>query len=162
MRKSGHIQLRVTPAQKADLTRRARAAGKDLSAWMLERLAPESRLAFTTLVRSLSTTEHPSHVLAELNDLLGSLGRGEFTVTVGDVSLTHLDELRANQVAAMVETRAARLGVRPPSWVEGVPPLRAPWFATNLISLRLHLLSSSPPAFRRRNLFVDATVGDRV
>jgi hypothetical protein len=28
--------------------------------------------------------------------------------------------------------------------------------------LRAHLLRVSPTAFRRRNLFVDATVGDRV
>jgi hypothetical protein len=30
------------------------------------------------------------------------------------------------------------------------------------MGLRLHLLLSAPPAFRRRNIFLDASVGDRV
>ena len=36
------------------------------------------------------------------------------------------------------------------------------WFASELKSLRLHLLTKSPAPFRRRNLFVDSTLGDRV
>jgi hypothetical protein len=43
-----------------------------------------------------------------------------------------------------------------------VKPLERPWFASSLKSLRLHLLTASPPPFRRRNLFVDSTIGDRV
>jgi hypothetical protein len=35
-------------------------------------------------------------------------------------------------------------------------------FGTPIESLRLHLLTASPPAFRRRRIFIDATVGDRV
>jgi hypothetical protein len=73
-----------------------------------------------------------------------------------------MDPVRANQLAAMIELRAAELRVRPPAWVEQVPPLATPWFATSLVGLRLHLLCNSPPAFRRRNLFVDSTLGDRV
>lgn len=122
----------------------------------------EKRVRFAALVRSLATTFRPPFVLAEINDLLVVLGRGELSI-VTDVRLpATIDEVRANQLAAMVETRSAKLGVRPPSWVEEVKPLAMPWFATDLIGLRLHLLCQSPPAFRRRNLFVDATVGDRV
>jgi len=40
--------------------------------------------------------------------------------------------------------------------------LEVPVFATDLASLRAHLLRASPVAYRRRNLFVDAAVGDRV
>lgn len=29
------------------------------------------------------------------------------------------------------------------------------------MSLRLHLLTRSPPPFRRRNLFVDSSIGQR-
>jgi hypothetical protein len=43
-----------------------------------------------------------------------------------------------------------------------VPPLDEPHFATPLRGLRLHLLRASPVAFKRRNIFVDSSVGDRV
>ena len=53
-------------------------------------------------------------------------------------------------------------GVAPPAWTGRVDPLEAPWFATSLKTVRLHLLRSAPVAFRRRNLFVDSSVGARV
>ncbi|HTY49830.1 MAG TPA: hypothetical protein VMB48_09070 [Steroidobacteraceae bacterium] len=37
-----------------------------------------------------------------------------------------------------------------------------PAFGSELRSLRLHLLTQSPPAFRCRNIFIDASVGERV
>jgi len=162
MNKTAQIQLRVTPAEKADLVRRARAAGLDLSAWMLHRLLPDRRAQFVALVRSLTSTSQPAYVLAEIHDLLAALRRAEFSTVTEAVSAATLDEVRANQLAAMVETTAARLRARPPDWVEQVSPLGTPWFASELVSLRLHLLCHSPPAFRRRNLFVDSTIGDRV
>ena len=160
--KTAQIQLRVTPAEKADLMRRARAAGLDLSAWMLHRLLPNRRGAFFALVRSLGATSRPSYVLAEIHDLLADLRKAEFSSVTEALSVAGLDDIRANQLAAMVETTAARLRVDPPEWVEQVGPLATPWFASELVSLRLHLLCNSPPAFRRRNLFVDSTIGDRV
>lgn len=160
--KTAQLQIRVTPAQKADLGRRARAAGMDLSAWVLGRLLPNSRTRFMELVRALEREPNSSFVLAELHDLLSSGGRADFLVTVETLPSGKLDPISANQLAAMVETRAARLGVRPPSWVLSIRPLREPWFPTTLQSLRLHLLCNSPPAFRCRNLFVDSTLGDRV
>jgi len=84
------------------------------------------------------------------------------TEAVADADLTGLDETDGNRVAAMVEHASGRRGVAPPSWTRDVLPLEAPVFATDLKSLRAHLLRVSPVAFRRRNLFVDATVGDRV
>jgi hypothetical protein len=35
-------------------------------------------------------------------------------------------------------------------------------FGSTLVSLRLYLLTHSPPPFRRRNIFIDATVGSSV
>jgi hypothetical protein len=160
--KSAQIQLRVSPSEKAALVRRARAAGLDLSAWMLRSLLPDERKRFADLVRTLGKTAQPAFALAEVSDLLASLKRGEFSRVTDVPPSASLDEVLANQLAAMVETRAAELGVRPPEWVGRVEPLRVPWFATTLLTLRLHLLVNSPPVFRRRNLFVDATVGDRV
>ena len=129
---------------------------------MLHRLLPDRRARFVALVRSLAATSRPAYVLAEIHDLLAALKRAEFSTVTEALSAASLDEVRANQLAAMVETTAARLRVGPPDWVEQVSPLGTPWFASELVSLRLHLLCNSPPAFRRRNLFVDSTIGDRV
>jgi hypothetical protein len=41
-------------------------------------------------------------------------------------------------------------------------PLAEPYFATSLKSLREHLLVAAPIPFKRRNIFVDASVGARV
>jgi len=51
---------------------------------------------------------------------------------------------------------------QPPAWTEDVPPLDEPIFGSSLQSLRLHLLTNSPPAFSRRNIFIDSNIGDRV
>lgn len=162
MNKTAQIQIRVTPAEKVDLARRARMSGLDLSAWMLGRLLPPQRARLAELARSLAASVRPAYVLAEIHDLLAALARAEFSTVTEALPVENLDDLRANQLAAMVETTAARLGVRPPAWVQNVLPLATPWFATELASLRLHLLCNSPPAFRRRSLFVDSTIGDRV
>jgi hypothetical protein len=62
----------------------------------------------------------------------------------------------------MVEYAAARKELRPPDWTADVPPVAEPYFGTDLLTLRAHLLTRSPPPFRRRNIFIDASVGDRV
>jgi hypothetical protein len=62
----------------------------------------------------------------------------------------------------MVEQASAVAGASPPDWTRRVKPLERPWFASPLKNLRLHLLAHSPPPFRRRNLFVDSSIGDRV
>ena len=62
----------------------------------------------------------------------------------------------------MVEQAASHKGLAPPPWIVRVPPLDEPYFGTDLKSLRLYLLTHSPPPFRRRNIFIDATLGDRV
>jgi hypothetical protein len=138
--KTEQIQLRVSRAEKAALVRRARAEGLDLSAWMLRRLLPPQRVRWFGLVESLSGSAKPSFVLAEIHDFLAALGQGALPDAVGDLPRARLDEISANQLAAMVETRSAQLGVRPPDWVLDVSPLAVPWFGTELMSLRLHLL----------------------
>ena len=160
--KTSQLQIRVAPAHKAELARRARAEGMDLSSWVLSRLLPQSRVRFSELVRALAREPGSTYLLAEIHDFLESLGRGDFTTGLEVLPTSKLDAVAANQLAAMVETRAASLHVRPPQWVAEIPPLEQPWFATTLLSLRLHLLCNAPAAFRCRNLFVDSTLGDRV
>jgi hypothetical protein len=154
--------MRVSPAQKAALVRRARAAGLDLSAYVLKRAAPETGERFVELVHSLSSKPRDPFVLAGIADLLEGLKRAEFGSAVEHLPRAKLDDVSANLLGAMVDTRAVNLGVRPPDWIREIPPLRRPWFPTALVSVRLHLLCNSPPAFRQRNLFVDSTLGDRV
>jgi hypothetical protein len=162
MAKTEHVQIRVTRAEKAELVRRARAAGQDLSSFLLKRALPDTAGRFAALVQALVGRARDPFVLAELSDFLGSLDRSSFDSALELLPRARLDDVTRNLMCAMVETRAAKLAVRPPAWAQSEPALRRPWFPTELSSVRLHLLCNSPPAFRRRNLFVDSTVGDRV
>ena len=77
-------------------------------------------------------------------------------------ALSDLSLFQQNYLAAMVEQAAAQRGVEPPAWVRDVPPLETPYFASGLRTLRQYLMAVSPVPFKRRNLFIDATIGDRV
>jgi len=160
--KTEYLQIRVTRAQKALLKKRASAAGQDMSTYVLSRVAPPAALRFKELLATLSEPEDRPYALAELNELLAALAPGEFREAVADADLAALDAVDRNRIAAMVEHAAHRIGVPAPAWSRDVPPLEVPVFATDLASLRAHLLRASPVAYRRRNLFVDAAVGDRV
>jgi hypothetical protein len=159
--KTEQIQIRVTRAEKRDLVQRARAAGLDLSSWMLGRLSPPHAVTFRELVRSLAAAPDPSYVFAEIGELLSGLRRDQWSAAVEVLPPVQLGALPANLLAAMVELRATRLGVRPPIWTQQIQPLPQPWFPTALVSVRLELLCNSPPAFRRRNLFVTSTLEHR-
>jgi hypothetical protein len=162
MTKSQHLQIRVTPEQKAALKRQARRAGTDVSTFVLARALPPVASRFAELLGALDREDEPRFALAELNDLLTSLAPAELRVVVAEADLRGLSPYLQNYVAAMVEQAAYRNRVAPPAWVHDVEPLTEPRFATPLPSLRLHLLSSAPVPFRRRNVFVDSALGDRV
>ncbi len=160
--KSEQLQIRLTPAQKASLRRRARRAGQDVSAYVLARVAPAAGERFREILAALRDRGEERFALASLHDLLADLPRGEFPEALAEAPLDGLSAEARNRVAAMVEHAAARSVVPPPAWTRGVAPLEEPRFAADLPGLRAHLLRASPVAFRRRNLFVDAAVGDRV
>ena len=162
--KSQQLQIRVTADQKAALKRLARDAGQDLSGYVLARALPEARLRFAEIIRALRGGEDHRFALAELNDLLADLTRAQLSdaVAVAPPELRDLSPLLQNYVAAMVEQASHQREVPAPSWGRDVPPLEAPYFATPLRSLRLHLLRAAPAPFKRRNIFVDSGVGARV
>ena len=162
MAKSAQLQIRVTPEQKARLRQLATAAGQDVSAYVLDRALPPARERFRALLRRLAREDDHRYALAELHDFLAALAPGELAGAVASGMAERLSPLLRNYVGAMVEHAAARLGVPAPAWVDDVPPLEGPHFGAPLRSLRLHLLATSPVAFKRRNIFVDAAVGDRV
>jgi hypothetical protein len=105
-------------------------------------------------------SERPSYVLAELNDLLASAPPEEIECLAAPAIS---DPYLANYVAAMIELAIHQKGgVRPPEWTARVAPLAHPVFAVPWMSLRAHLLLESPVPFRRRNIFIDSSIGDRV
>lgn len=162
MSKTEQLQIRVTAVEKAALRRMARTAGLDVSAYVLSRALPNHRLRFQELVGSVAHDDERRFALAELNDLLASLTRAELSDAIGDAPVLDVAPYWQNYVAAMVEQAAHQKDISPPEWLRKVEPLTAPHFAVPLASLRLHLLCASPVAFRRRNIFVDSSVGDRV
>lgn len=119
-------------------------------------------MRFGQLLEALRDEDGPGFVLAELNDLLTALSSGELQRAVEDADLAGLSPCLQNYVAAMVELACHRRDVPPPKWARDVEPLEKPRFATPLPGLRLHLLRAAPVPFKRRNLFVDASLGDRV
>jgi hypothetical protein len=159
--KAEQLQIRVTAEQKAALRKLARRAGLGMSAFVLARVLPAPRQRFTELVTAVGG-EGRRFALAELNDLLSSLAPVELRAAVAEADVGALRPLDRNYVAAMVEQACDRKGLAPPEWVRQVEPLELPHFAVPFRSLRPHLLRSAPVPFKRRNVFVDSAIGDRV
>jgi hypothetical protein len=114
---------------------------------------------FLRLSAAIASADRIAYPLAELNDLLAAAPAEE----IERLPLPSIrDAYRLNYVTAMVELSAHRAGVVPPLWTASVPPLAAPVFFDDSLKLRAHLLTASPPPFRRRNIFVDSSIGDRV
>jgi uncharacterized protein (DUF1778 family) len=161
--KDQQLQLRVTAAEKADIQRAAARAGLDVTQWVLNRLLPPAGRRFRELTHALAVDPAARrYTLAELNDLLAGLSAKQFEDATAEPPPANLPPYWANYVAAMVETAANQKGVPAPPWGAAIAPLDEPVFGAEPAALRLHLLTASPPAFRRRRIFVDSTVGDRV
>ncbi len=159
--KSGQIQIRVSPAQKTAIRRAARQAGLDMSAYVLARLLPASADTFQALTGACAHPPEARFALAEINSWLAGLGARELQEAVSSPPPQQTPYL-ANYIAAMVEFACAKNGVAAPSWTSSTIPLAEPVFGSALMSLRLYLLTHSPAPFRRRNIFIDSSVGSRV
>jgi uncharacterized protein (DUF1778 family) len=159
--KSGQIQVRVSPAQKSAIRQAARRAGMDMSAYVLARVLPEPARRFQELTAACADSRDARFALAELNSWLTGLGAGELQDAVASPP-PRLTPYLANYIAAMTEYACARRGIAAPAWAGATEPLAEPVFGSALASLRLYLLTHSPPPFRRRNIFIDASIGSRV
>jgi uncharacterized protein (DUF1778 family) len=160
--KSAQLQIRVSPAQKTAIERAARRAGMGMSAYVLDRVLPSLARTFAARVDACRDTASSRLALAELNAFLSSLTAGELRQAVASPPAAALTEHVSNYVAAMVEYACARAAIAQPAWTRSVKPLREPFFGSELLSLRLYLLTHSPAPFRARNLFVDSSVGDQI
>lgn len=161
MPKTSQLQIRISPKEKARLKRLARSAGQDISAYVLERVFPPSADRFGAILGQLAVGGDHRYALAELHDFLADLTPAGFADAVARPT-PELPPFLMNYIAAMVEHAATAKGVPAPAWTRDVVPLDEPVFGADLESLRMHLLRSAPVAFKRRNIFVDATVGARV
>jgi hypothetical protein len=159
--KTSQMQIRVSAQEKAAIQRAASCAGLDMSAYVLRRVLSVPAEEFSVCIKAcLGPT--PAYALAELNTLLSGFTAGELSEAIAARPLLTLPPFLANYIAAMVEVACAQRGVALPAWTQTVAPLAEPAFGSELLSLRLHLLSHSPAPFRRRNVFIDATLGARV
>lgn len=161
-RKTAQLQIRVSPEQKRKLKQLARGASMDMSSWVLQRVLPDEAERFQELVVGLTGRAQRRFALAELADFLRALPPGAFQRAVADAPRARLDPLTANHLAGTIELAAWRRGQAPPAWTRAVGSPEAPVFGSSLASVRLHLLTHSPVALRRRNLFVDASLDERV
>lgn len=163
MPKTSQLQIRIDADEKAVIRQRAENAGMDVSKWVLRHLFPPAEEHFQMLCNELAEkSTECAYILAEIHDFFNRLEPWEFPLAVQHPPIAQLAPFEANYLAAMLEYAAPGKTVSLPSWVQQVEPLEMPWFASSLISLRLYLLTHSPPAFRRRNLFVDSSIGSRV
>jgi len=160
--KTAQLQIRVTPAEKAGIERAARQAGLGMSAYVLGKLLPGRAAQWRGLLQDILRSDDKRLALAALSQWLANLAAGELADALGAPPPAGLPEQLANTVAAMVEHVCAASDEHPPAWTREIPPLALPAFGSELKSLRLHLLTNSPAAFRRRNLFVDTVVGGQV
>jgi hypothetical protein len=161
-RKSAQLQVRVTDAQKTAIQRAAKRAGMDMSAYVLGHVLSAPAARFQECIEACVGPHPLSFALAELNSLLSELTGGEMREATATPPCVALTPYIANYVAAMVEYGCARCSIPPPAWTRAIEPLDEPVFGTTLQSLRLYLLTHSPPPFRRRNIFIDSSLGARI
>jgi len=162
IRKVTQLQIRLSEEDKEAIRRAAERAGRDLSAFVLDRVLPPTERLWQDLLDRLAGEDLDRFVLAELADLLARLEASDLTRSLVQPPAASASPEVRNYLAAMVEQVCAARDVPAPSWTLSIAPLERPWFGSQLQSLRLHLLRSSPAPFRRRNIFVDTGIGGRI
>jgi hypothetical protein len=160
--KTAQMQIRVSVQEKAAIQRAAEKTGMDMSAYVLARVLSVPAAQFRDCVQECADSASPRLALAELNSLLSSLTAGELRDAIAAPPPSGLPPFLDNYIAAMVEYACAQRAIAVPKWTCAIAPLAEPVYGSQLLSLRLYLLTHSPPPFRVRNIFIDATLGDRV
>ncbi|MCZ6803556.1 MAG: hypothetical protein O7D86_06420 [Proteobacteria bacterium] len=160
--KNEQLQIRLSAVEKSAIKHCARLAGMDMSSWVLCKLFPSGQKYFHEILAKFGVSQDRKRVFAELHDFLNKLDKDEFKITLQSPPVTDLGNYLNNYVAAMIEYAAYQKRAPVPAWVKAILPLQKPVFGSDLKSLRLYLLNHSPPAFRRRNIFIDSSIGQRI
>ena len=161
MTKETQLQIRISITDKKLIKSHAKKAELSVSEWVIRELLTKKSKRFRVILEKLELSKDPSYTLAELNDFLSELKANELSTALSHKP-TGLSHYLSNYVAAMVEEAAFQKKVFPPLWTNTIAPLKNPVFGENLQSLRMHLLLNSPIRFKKRNLFIDTTIGGRV
>ncbi|MBX7139074.1 MAG: hypothetical protein K1X83_13955 [Oligoflexia bacterium] len=162
MAKSQQLQIRVSAEEKRIIQKRAAAARLDISKWILSQVLAPGIPRFHALVSNLSVVQNKQSALADLNDFLAASSRKDLELALSAPPKMPKDRYLANYLAAMIEQACVQAFVQPPAWLSEIEPLGSAVFGSPLQSLRLYLLSNSPAPFRRRNIFIDSSIGARV
>jgi uncharacterized protein (DUF1778 family) len=163
--KTTQVQIRLSFEQKESIRLAAERAGLDMSQWILSKIfsQPKARLLdILTQLKSVQHNKERSYVLNDFNAFLSSLDAQSLHDACGEDHKIKLDDLMANYVAAMIERAYFVKNLPSPKWLAEFDGVAEPFFASSIQAVRMHLLISSPPSFRRRNLFVDSSIGDLV
>jgi hypothetical protein len=159
--KSEQLQVCLSRRQKAAVQLAAAKAGMGMSAYVLSRVLSDNAAKFHDIVVTCMGSAS-RFALAELNSFLSGLTARELCDAVAEPPPLTLTPYILNYVTAMAEQACVRRGIAVPAWTRTIQPLREPVFASALKSLRMQLLTHSPPAFRSRNIFIDSSVGDQI
>ena len=167
MARTAKLDLRLTPEEKARVVADAARAGLTISDWVKSRLFSALSDGFIDRVevlsrQSLSRSAELHFARAALADYLRSLTTAELEEAVATFPSDVEEPFTRAYVGASVEILCAAHALIPPAWTRSMLPLETPYFASDLPGVRSELLTRSPIAFRRRNLFVGATLLDRV
>lgn len=160
--KTEQIQIRVSSYEKNLILKAAQRANMNMSEWVLKKLLPDLQVRFQVLGAELNDRGSRRYAFAALNDMFTSASVDEFKLMTVEPPKVLLDDINANYLAAMIEFAALLKKINPPPWVSSIVPLTTPYFGTDIMSLRLYLLTHSPAVFRSRNIFIDSSLGDRV
>lgn len=161
-RRITQLQIRVCEKEKEAIRRAADRAGRDVSGFVMDRVLPPAERLWQEILDRFDGEGLDRFALAEVADFLARLEPAELAHALVCAPMDSVSLEARNYLAAMVEQICDARNVPAPAWTRRVPPLEQPWFGSQIQSLRLHLLRSSPAAFRRRNIFIDTGMGGRV
>ena len=160
--KTRQLQIRVSEAEKKQIKAAAKKAGMSLSEYVLKLVLSQKQLQFAKLVKDIGLANDSSFAFAAMSDFISNLNASEFEEALGSLPQTIISLEDQNYLAAMIEYSAALKGIPAPDWTMEILPLSKPFFGSEIKKIKKDLLLSSPVAFRKRNIFVDSSVGDRV
>lgn len=158
--KNNFIQIRVSDREKKAILKSAKLSGFDISGFILSKCLSPIEKEFLEITQKLHNVKKASFILAELHDFLQRLNSSSLKEAVK--TSPDSEGYYRHYVAAMVETACDQKNILPPQWVSESKGLETPVFGTDLNSLRFYLLTHSPIPFRKRNIFIDSTLGSRV
>ncbi|MBN1115197.1 MAG: hypothetical protein JXA66_07645 [Oligoflexia bacterium] len=162
-KKSDTIQIRVSANDKKKLKRLADTNRLTISEYiikmcLLDNTSDTLRQIYSELA---CAGNDKSYYFAFLNDYLMKVPVYLWK-SITDYKPDFPEQGDLAYVAALMEQTAHVRNLSTPSWCSDVKALDEPFMASSIKKLRLYLLINSPVPFRKRNIFIDSSAGDRV